>query len=57
VKLCEIPLVLLLVIRTVDEGLVEIVDAHVLMAVYQWIAAADTMVFAVLCVVVARCLP
>ena len=29
-KLCDIPLVLLLVIRTVDESLVEIIDAHVL---------------------------
>ena len=28
VKLCDIPLVLLLVIWPVDEGLVEIVDAH-----------------------------
>ena len=56
-KIREIPLVLLLVIWPVDEALVEIVDAHVLMAVYRRITATDTMAFAVICAVVAHCLP
>ena len=29
----------------------------IVMAVYWWITAADTMAFAVLCAVVAHCLP
>ena len=43
-------------IRPVDEALVEIVDAHLNCSLSVDYSVADTMVFAVLCAVVAHCL-